>query len=285
MDVSVVLVPLVGGEALAGCARRLRDAAGDLELLVAPTEAAGPVEGARLLPEDEIASVPRLRARALEAARGEVVAFLEDTSRPDPGWLPAVRRLFEDGVVGAAGGPVRLDARLGARARALAYLEYGAWLTPPQVPTSTRRLPGNHFAVRRTALQDCRELWRDGLREAELAPVLADKGSRVVIHPRMAVTYAWEDPDLARLSTRYHHGRIYGGHRYGSGAWGSRLAMAASCPGLPFVLAARAWGHGRADARRSLLSLPWLLVYSGCWSLGEGLGYLVGAGASDHAWR
>ena len=288
MKISVVLVPLVGGDALQRCAQALRDSvapADDLELLVAPTEAAEEVEGATMLRDDGIGSVPSLRASALEVARGEVVAFLEDTSRPDPAWLLTIRRLFEDGVVGAAGGPVRLDPGLGVRARALAYLEYGAWLEPPHVPTSTRRLPGNNFAVRRTALEACPEVWSDGLREAELAPVLADKGSRVLVHPRLIVTYTWEDADLARLSTRYHHGRIYGGHRYGEGAWGSRLAMALSCPGIPFVLTARAWGHAKADPKRSVFALPWLLLYAGMWAMGEGLGYLLGAGASDHAWR
>lgn len=283
-----MLVPLVGGEALQRCAQAVRDAAAaadDVELLVAPTEAAEPVEGARLLAADAIPSVPLLRARAVAQARGEVIAFLEDTSRPDAVWLTTLRRLFEDGVVGAAAGPVRLDARLGARARALAYLEYGPWLAAPSVPVSARRLPGNHFAVRRTALEACEDLWRDGLREIELAPVLADKGWRVVVHPRLGVTYTAEDPDLARLATRYHHGRIYGGHRFEDDAWGARLALAASCPGVPFVLAGRAWRHGAADSRRSILALPWLLLYAASWSVGEGLGYLLGAGASDQAWR
>ena len=42
----------------------------------------------------------------IAAAAGDVVAFIDDDAYPDPGWLTALERAFEDDEVAAAGGPV-----------------------------------------------------------------------------------------------------------------------------------------------------------------------------------
>jgi GT2 family glycosyltransferase len=44
--------------------------------------------------------------RGLDAATGDVVAFLDDDADPDPGWLAALLRPFEDNRVACAGGRV-----------------------------------------------------------------------------------------------------------------------------------------------------------------------------------
>lgn len=42
----------------------------------------------------------------IRAARGDVVAFIDDDAYPDPSWLDDLARAFEDPEVGGAGGPV-----------------------------------------------------------------------------------------------------------------------------------------------------------------------------------
>jgi glycosyltransferase involved in cell wall biosynthesis len=43
---------------------------------------------------------------ALAQAQGEVVAFIDDDTRPEPGWLDAIAAVFTDADVGLATGPI-----------------------------------------------------------------------------------------------------------------------------------------------------------------------------------
>ena len=43
---------------------------------------------------------------ALAQAQGEVVAFIDDDTRPEPGWLDAIHAVFTDADVGLATGPI-----------------------------------------------------------------------------------------------------------------------------------------------------------------------------------
>ncbi len=48
------------------------------------------------------------RNAGMDAARGEILAFLDDDAAPDPGWLQAMTRFFRaNDQVNAIGGPVR----------------------------------------------------------------------------------------------------------------------------------------------------------------------------------
>ena len=58
---------------------------------------------------ESVAGLSRARNLALEQARGEIVAFLDDDARATPSWLSALRGAYEDGRVAAAGGPVTLS--------------------------------------------------------------------------------------------------------------------------------------------------------------------------------
>src|SRR5262245_53895946 len=108
-------------------------------------------------------SVPVRRQHGVAVATGDVVALLEDTSWPCPGWCGAVRSAFTDVETAAAGGPVRIAATLPNGCQALGWSEYGAFaphhLLPqgrngsdPETPIVASRVPGNNMAFRRAEL-------------------------------------------------------------------------------------------------------------------------------------
>jgi GT2 family glycosyltransferase len=101
-------------------------------------------------------------ARALEMARGDLLAFTDDDVNVDPGWLGEVRAAMRAGDVALLGGPVvprwergtprwlRLrDDGYGRMAAPLALLDYGC----QPVDLGARSLLGANLAVRRDVLQ------------------------------------------------------------------------------------------------------------------------------------
>jgi len=67
--------------------------------------AAGDRTGAQVVAFDE-PNLAAARNAGLRAAGGDIVAFIDDDSVPEPMWLAALAGAFTDGAVGAATGPV-----------------------------------------------------------------------------------------------------------------------------------------------------------------------------------
>ena len=93
-----------------------------------------------------------LATRAIEAARGEIVAFLDDDAYPDPHWLSYVADAFRSSGVAGVGGPNLAALEDGAFARCVAATPGN----PTHVLLSDRvaeHIPGCNMAFRRDALE------------------------------------------------------------------------------------------------------------------------------------
>ncbi len=97
------------------------------------------------------ATVPRLRRIGLEAARGRVVAFLEDSCLVRPGWAEAWISAFGDdpSLIAASGVVEHDDPGASPLDRAVVFCEYAPFLPPGESGRPTR-LAGNNFAVVRS---------------------------------------------------------------------------------------------------------------------------------------
>jgi len=298
---SIVVIPLIGHDVLAHCLDRLP--LSRVECIVVLREAMGAIRrwqkrypSVHFLDAVE-KPVPLRRHHGLKLAIGDVVGLIEDTSWPGEGWCEAVLSAFADPQTAAAGGPVRIAARLPNRYRALGFSEYGGFAPDrhPQLvtrspvqdrPAEAARVPGNNMAFRRVELIETIGDAEGGLFEASICATLLARGRRIVHHPKMLVTYAVCDRHNASLATRLHHGRIYAAQSQ-SGAWSSRLVHLTKVPLLPIVLTARAMGSLTevANLRTKLSILFWLLLMEGAWAIGEAVGLLSGVGKSIDQWR
>ena len=298
---SIIVVPLLGQDALANCLDRLPLAG--VECIVVLRRTMGSISAwqARYPSVTFVAAagdpVPLRRQSGILAARGEVVGLIEDTSWPDDEWCAAALTAFTDQRVAAAGGPVRIAPALPNRYRALGTSEYSAFAGdgPPR-PTGdctcdrsvvALRVPGNNMAFRRLDLLDAMRGEADGMFEGPVCAKLLAAGRRVVYHPDMAVTYAASDRHNAALATRMHHGRIYAAAQVRGRPWPWRLAHLAKTPLLPLVLITRAIrSSGRSLGPGAKLPvLFWLALMESAWSLGEAVGALAGSGRSLEEWR
>jgi hypothetical protein len=301
-DFSAIVIPLIGQNALANCLDRLPLSA--LECIVVLRETMGERRSwhqrypSVIFLDAFYEPVPLRRQRGIAVATGDVIAVLEDTSWPDPDWCAAVRSTFTDVETAAAGGPVRIAATLPSRCQALGWSEYGAFAphhvlrqgrnaSNPDAPIPASRVPGNNMAFRRAELIEALRGEVNGLFEGSVCATMLASGRRVVLQPRMLVTYSACDRRLAALSTRLHHGRIYAGTQIRGQTGLSRLVHVAKATLLPIVLTARTMvemtGSGRLVTRVPVLF--WLALMQSAWALGEAIGALAGAGNSLNEWR
>ena len=231
------------------------------------------------------AALPALKAAAIRAASGELVAILDPTDAAEPGWLDEILAAFEDGTVSAVGGAVLLD-NAAASANVAAYLfEYGAFNPPFGAGDAPGDLPGNNVAYRRRALTvDCADLLEtEGFYKPLFHERIRARGGRLVLRPSMRVRHLTQHRFLEFGLRRFHYGRCFGATRLRRASPGRRFLYRFLAPVVAPVLVARhlrrAWMH---PGNRRLLAraAPALCGVCAFWGVGEWLGYWFGDGGS-----
>ncbi|MGB0496784.1 MAG: glycosyltransferase family 2 protein [Rubricella sp.] len=153
-SVSVIVCNWKRREALGPCLRGLRgQTVSGFEIIVVsdrPHPETGIEKCARWIPFDE-ANVAAARNAGMERARGEILAFIDDDSVAEPGWLNAI--LGGIGRRAAATGPVIGPDGLN-RQWGLAFVGPDGEDRPaPSGETIAPKLNGTNMAIRRDALQ------------------------------------------------------------------------------------------------------------------------------------
>lgn len=270
----VAIITLVGGDATARCAAVTGQQLNEIDPV--PVMIASNLQDGR--------TVPLRRGRAITIAQTQLVALIEDTTLIGADWRDAVVAAFADPTVGAVWGPVRIDPNLPARFRALGRLEYGRFDGRAPLPDT---MPGNCFALRRDALVKADFAADGGIVEHMLAKALYASDLSIRCLEAALVTYAVADRYGAKLSTRFGHGRLYGGTRAGDLTFAGRLVQVLKSPLVPAVLTARAvsWAASTAPVRVWLAELPWIGLMALAWGAGELTGALFGVGQSEGSWR
>ncbi len=282
----MVVISLVGGDALAECIERLPTAEIECAVVLCGEEKLEQwrrrYPGVRFLPAGR-EPVPLRRRRGVQATSGPIVGVIEDTSFPDQRWVAAVATTFANAEVAAATGPVSIAGSLSGRCKALALVEFGPFL-PPNKPVN--RVAGNNMAFRRAPLMVALA-GSEGIFEGPVCARLTAAGSTVAFAPDMAVTYAACRPDAATVGSRFHHGRLYGSTRVAGRSATIRALAVARASLLPVVLTARAAHRLAGSAVRGnlLATLFWVFLFESAWALGEAAGAVAGAGNSLKAWQ
>lgn len=262
-ELTVVVMQLAGEPALGACVKALSSQA--------------TVTVARPKQDGDKETLPARRLRALLEANSRFVVFIEDTCIPKPGWHAAICSAFQDGDTVAVGGPVEISRQLPSRFRALGICEYSRFQAS-RLPRGQHRvlvdfLPGANFAVRKSAMENASS--PADMIDGAMFATLRTQGA-VQITRDAGVTYAGEDHHGARLSTRFHHGRIYGGGRTGGKGLPVRLALAIRTLAAPALLTMRSFRDAPGWLWRSPTTVMWILLMHGAWSAGEFCGVLTG---------
>lgn len=219
-----------------------------------------------------------IRARGALAARGEIVAFLEDHVRPDPHWsrriVEAHRR--ECANMAGVGGAVENGVD-----RALCWAAYFCDLGKYQNPVGNGESPFMSLvngSYKRQALERIRPVWRERFNETVVNAALRVQDERLAL--RQDIVTCQVRPHLRfGIAAREFviWGRSYGRTRGRLIAAHQRLAYTLVAPLLPGLLIPRLAANvlRRRRLRGAFVrALPFIFVLTACWSWGEFLGYL-----------
>jgi hypothetical protein len=217
-----------------------------------------------------------LRARGLEAARGEIVALIEDHGCPDPEWSSRQVRMHSKGFA-AWGGAIEngIDRALNW---AVYFCDFGRYQNPVPEGESSFASDAN-VSYKRDALQAVRSVWQKMFHEPAVNFALRQRGCKLGLSPDLVVYQSREDLRLSdALRERWVWGRSYAAARSAQVSAGRRMLYAALAPALPAVLLLR-MGANVASKKRCigafLKALPLTALLTVSWSSGECAGYIT----------
>jgi glycosyltransferase involved in cell wall biosynthesis len=288
-EISVVIASLVGEPFINACLASLESQAterGDEVIVVAcgDTSYAERLERlyrwVRVVHQPERETVPKLRLRGAELARGNIVAIIEEHCLAAPDWLDTIAAAHADGKYGVVGGPVVDHANKRLCDWVVYFCEYNGYL-PPWVDGDTTNLGSANIAYRRDVLLKYRPLLESGYWEAGLHPQLIADSIRFHSLGGMVVRHCGPFPYRYYLGQRYWFSRAFAGCRARRLTTLHRVAYLLGAPLVPCLLLGRMAQRVfkqrcRIDKFAQVLPLliPVLLVYVA----GEFVGYLAGPG-------
>lgn len=194
----------------------------------------------RIIAQGPIGNVDHAAAKGLLAARGPIVASIEDHAYPDPEW--AEQLLTADDGACVAIGSAMINANPGnPLSWSNMLIAYGQW--SEATPAGPIRWVALHNgAFRREALQPYgADLWRLFNRESEILTLLARDGGSFRFAPGARIRHLNPSSLGSTTRLRIDAGRLYAANRARDDRWGvaKRLAYIALGPAIPLLRYAR----------------------------------------------
>lgn len=288
-SVSVVVASGAGGEFLFRCLASLAPGAkaAGAELIV--VDRLGDATRARIAaefptvqviaaPREPRPTVPQMRRIGVEAARGSIVAVLEEHCTAPAHWIETISTAFTEQDA-ALGGPILDSNYTRLRDWCVYFSEYHNYM-PPWGDVERYALNGANIAYDRAKLLRHRSVLDSGYWEVVLHPLLVRDGKFRALD---ALGAHHEGPFDYRyyLGQRYLLSRVWGGTQKDLVPLTKRLAHLVLGPIFPLFLFARVTSRvleRRHYLGRYLATLPLLVPAWFCYSFGEWLGYLIGPG-------
>lgn len=218
----------------------------------------------------------QLRARGLQAAHAEIVAFLEDHARAAPDWARRVVHAHQS-TNAAIGGAIEneIDHTLNW---AVYFCDFGRYQNPVPAGPSLY-ISDVNSSYKRAALERIKHVWQDSFHETTVNAALITCGETLWLSPEIVVYQHREHMTLASaLRERFVWGRYYAAVRVREMGAAKRFLFLFLSPALVAVLVLRKVRDIVQKKRltgKFIQALPLTALLTELWSLGEFTGYLT----------
>jgi hypothetical protein len=219
----------------------------------------------------------RRRAHGLAAATGEIVAILEDRGHPSPDWANTLVRLHAEVKKNVIGGAIECHEPANLMHWAFYVTDFGRYGRPFASGPATWVSDVN-VSYTRKALADTRHLWSEHFHEMIVHRFLMGQGEDLYLSNELVVNHRRPPITLSKLlRERVEWGALFGYVRAMQFSAVERLLFIAGSPLIAPVLWIR---HGVTQARkgrgvRYLRALPYVILLTTAWTLGEIWGYIT----------
>jgi hypothetical protein len=217
----------------------------------------------------------RRRAAGLRAAKGRLLAMLEDRGRPQPDWARAMVDLHDATSYSAIGGAIENGAS-GALRWAVYFCDFGRF-QPPIAEQDSEYLSDINICYKREALKSVRELWEHEYHEPTVNWALRRMGNHLHLSERPLVIQERSNIGFWSLvKERVHWGRTFGQIRGSETSSLGCALWAAACPLLPVLLFVRHFRrqiHKRRNIAQFVRAIPATVLLLCFWCVGEFVGY------------
>lgn len=236
----------------------------------------------RLLRCERGRTIPAMRAAALRAASGGIVAVTEDHCVPASNWLRSFDAMFRRHPQAAAVGGAVVNGITTTAFHCATFLCEYASAAPPLADGPCAELPGMNTAYARHVLAGMPQAALErGFWETTIHPRLRREAhllvatNRAIVHHRKAFSLR------LFIAQRFSYSVHFAGTRYTRAQWPLRLGAAMMSPLLPALFAIRLARVARRKpgmTQQVVRALPYLALFFVVCAMGECAGYLAGPG-------
>jgi hypothetical protein len=218
----------------------------------------------------------RRRAAGLHAARGELLAMVEDRGYPRPDWAREIVDVIHGSDYAAVGGGVENGADHNLL-WAVFFCDFGRYQLPLDI-LNPEYMTVVNICYTREALHSVAELWDYKYQEPRINWALRRQSRRLYLSSRPIVIDQRAPIGLMQLlSERIHWARTFGQLRGRETSRTRCLIRAATTPLLPFLLFVRHFRRQlqkRRHVGKFMAASPALFALLAFWALGECIGYV-----------
>lgn len=221
------------------------------------------------------ALAPELWRDGILRAKADRVALVTTQCVPAPDWVETLLKADLAAYVGV-GGAIEIGASCRAAQRAVYLLRFSAF-TPQRDAGVVADIAADNAVYRTAAILMHGDLLKAGFWEPSFHRRFAGAGLKLKFDPALLVTYCGRERPLRFMGLRFSHGREYGLSRANNARLVRRLGMVFVSPLVAPLIFSRVIGRAVSNPylRRNLPSaLPWLILFTVAWSLGEARGYI-----------
>lgn len=291
-QLSIVIASINGSSYLVKCLSALCQQVGNISAEVIVADCVGTTvtdsiaaeyPEVKLIAFSGFQTVAVLRAAAIRAATGEIVAITEDHCIPPPNWYESIWQAHSQNSAVAIGGTVDNGATDSLLDWAVFFCEYGKFMSP--APNGiVHDLSAPNVSYKHPGLIAIQSQLKQGYRETFIHNYLESQGEILWSDPTISMIHSKHFTIVEFLTERYHYSRAFAGKRNETMPPLQRMLYLCLAPLLSPLLLVRLSRQilsRQQHLTKFCLCLPYLVLFTIIWSIGEVVGYAIGSGDSE----